>query len=332
VDSDWAKAFLREAQVWDAHAGIFPAEDADLSGVTEWTTARVDYVSINIGFDVIAWEDSMRVLEAYRIKLGAMDDSVLLIRTVHDIDLAIRQGKLAISFDIEGANALNGNVDLVSTYHGLGVRQMLLAYNLDNDAAGGCHGQDIGLKPFGKAIVRELNRFGIIVDCSHAGYRSSLDIIATSDQPVVFTHSNPAALCNHQRNIHDDQIRACADTGGVVGINGMGIFLGNNDIRVETFADHVCYVAELAGPEHVGFGLDFKPAQKDAADLTSILASRPDYWPAGQRYDTPDIKLFSPANMAEVLCLLRQRGWSDSELHGFLGGNFRRVAEQVWHE
>jgi membrane dipeptidase len=112
----------------------------------------------------------------------------------------------------------------------------------------------------------------------------------------------------------------------------MGIFLGNNDICAETFADHVCYVAELAGPEHVGFGLDFKPAQKDAADLTSILASRPDYWPAGQRYDTPDIKLFSPANMAEVLCLLRQRGWSDSELHGFLGGNFRRVAEQVWHE
>jgi membrane dipeptidase len=331
VESDWAKAFLRDAQVWDAHAGIFPVADADLSGVTEWTAAGVNYVSINIGFDVIAWQDSMRVLEAYRIQLGAMTDSVLLVRTVQDIDRATQQGKLAISFDVEGANALNGNIDLVSTYHSLGVRQMLLAYNLDNDAAGGCHGQDIGLKPFGKAIVKELNCLGIIVDCSHAGYRTSLDIIDCSEQPIVFTHSNPIALCDHQRNIQDDQIRACAETGGVVGINGMGIFLGNNDIRVETFTDHVCYVADLAGPEHVGFGLDFKPAEKAAVDLNFILASRPDYWPSGQRYDTPNIELFSPANMAAVLCLLRQRGWSDTELHGFLGGNFRRVAEQVWH-
>ncbi|MCK5921735.1 MAG: membrane dipeptidase, partial [Methylococcales bacterium] len=175
MESDWAKAFIRDSQVWDAHAGIFPVEDADLGGVTEWIAAGVNYVSINIGFDVIAWEDSMRILEAYRIQLGAMTDSVLLTRTVQDIDRATRQGKLAISFDIEGANALNGNIDLVSIYHSLGVRQMLLAYNLDNDAAGGCHGRDIRLKPYGKAIVRELNRIGIIVDCSHAGYRSSLD-------------------------------------------------------------------------------------------------------------------------------------------------------------
>ena len=101
---------------------------------------------------------------------------------------------------------------------------MLFAYNLNNEAAGGCHDKDIGLSTFGKAIVKEMNRLGIIIDCSHAGLKTTMDIMEHSTKPIVFSHSNPRAICEHERNITDDQIKACAKIGGVIGINGMGIF------------------------------------------------------------------------------------------------------------
>lgn len=329
LDIKWADGFLREALVWDAHAGIFPEPDADLSGLPEWTAAGMDYVSINVCFDVLGWQDAVQTLSGYRRQLGAMG-SVTIVETVADIDAAKAAGKLAVSFDIEGMNALNNDLGMVEIYHALGVRQMLFAYNLNNLAAGGCHDNDPGLSAFGSDVVAEMNRVGVLVDCSHVGRKSTLDIMACAQKPVVFTHSNPRALCDHQRNIDAAQIIACAATGGVVGINGMGIFLGDNDISTRTFANHICYIADLVGPEHVGFGLDFKPAQKLAPDLGTVLRSRPDFWPAGQKYDTKGLKLFPPNAMAEVILILKQRGWSNADLKGYLGGNFRRVAKAVW--
>jgi len=85
------------------------------------------------------------------------------------------------------------------------------------------------------------------------------------------------------------------------------------------------------GPEQVGFGLDWKPPMIKAPDLGTILARRPDYWPAGQKYDTQGIKLFAPTRIQDVLVLLRQSGWSEDNLRAFLGGNFMRVAMQNWN-
>lgn len=330
VNAAWAVDFIASSLVWDAHAGIFPAPDTDLSNVTDWHRSGTDYVSLNIGFDVMHWPDSVATLSAYRRVLAALDDSVTIIGTVGELHSARATNRLAVSFDIEGVNALNGDVGMVSVYHDLGVRQMLLAYNLNNAGSGGCHDDDNGLSGFGHEIIAEMNRVGMILDCSHMGRRSSLEAIECSVKPPVFTHSNPSALCPHQRNIDDDQIHACAAAGGVIGINGMGIFLGDNDISDETFARHVTYVADLVGPAHVGFGLDWKPPQKSAPDLGAVLASRPDYWPAGQRYDTPAIRLFAPSRLRNVLVLLRQSGWSEPELRSFLGGNFLRIATETW--
>jgi len=330
VKLDWARDFIADTLVWDAHAGIFPGPDTDLGGLPAWRGAGVDYVSLNIGFDVMNWTKAIATLSAYRRKLAGMSDKVSVVKSINDIQAARASNRLAVSFDIEGVNALNGDIGMVSAYYDLGVRQMLLAYNLNNAGSGGCHDNDTSLTVFGKRVVEEMNRVGIMLDCSHMGLRSSLEAIAHSSKPSVFTHSNPVALCDHQRNISDEQIKACAAAGGVVGINGMGIFLGENDVSAETFAKHVNYVADLAGPEHVGIGLDWKPPMKKAPNLGAILASRPDYWPAGQKYDTPGIRLFAPAQIAEILVLLRQNGWTEGNLRAFLGGNFLRVATQNW--
>ncbi len=172
-----------------------------------------------------------------------------------------------------------------------------------------------------------MNRVGMIVDCSHSAYRTTMEAMDISTDPVVFSHSNPKAVWHHDRNITDDQIRACAATGGVVGVTGLGIFLGANDSSTGTMVEHACYLAELVGPEHVGIGLDHI---FDDLDLTEELSARPDYWPPGQGYDTPNINGAHPGQIYEICDQLLTRGFSDTEVTGILGGNFLRVAHQVW--
>jgi len=317
-----------DALVWDAHAGVFPSPKVDLSLLGEWRDNGVNYLSINVGFDVMDWQQTLGTLAAYRRWMLLHQDRFIIVATVDDILRAKRQGKLAVSFDIEGMNALNGSLDMVGVYHALGVRQMLFAYNLNNSAAGGCHDKDIGLTEFGRTIVSEMNRVGMIVDCSHAGYRTTLDIMAESGAPVVFSHSNPSVICNHQRNISDQQIRACARTGGVVGINGMGIFLGDNDVSNTTLLRHIVYICELVGVEHVGLGFDFSP--ETCIDIGTILSSRPDFWPAGQRYDTSGIRHAGPSQLPSLVDCLVDHGFGDDQIRGILGENFHRVASIAW--
>ncbi|MDH3386366.1 MAG: dipeptidase [Gammaproteobacteria bacterium] len=326
--SENLEKLYREALVWDAHAGVFPGPEVDLNLLDEWRQQGVSYLSINVGFDVMAWQETMATLAAYRRWVLDHGDRFVLVGNVDDIDRARVAGKFALSFDIEGMNALNDDINMVSVYHALGVRQMLFAYNLNNAAAGGCHDEDTGLTDFGRAVLREMNRVGMIVDCSHAAYRTTMDLMNESSKPVVFSHSNPVAVWNHQRNICDDQIRACAANGGVIGLNGMGIFLGDNDIGIDTMLQHVRYVSELVGSAHIGFGFDYSPDID--VDIGVILRSRPDYWPAGQQYDTRDIKHAGPAQLPSLVEALAGSGFDDEDIRGFLGENFRRVATSVW--
>ena len=325
---DDLEQLYRDALVWDAHAGVFPSPEVDLDLLDEWSQLGVSYLSINVGFDVMEWQETLATLTAYRRWVTTHADRFMLVREMLDIDRARTENKFALSFDIEGMNALNGDINMVSAYHALGVRQMLFAYNLNNAAAGGCHDQDTGLTDFGRQVVHEMNRVGMIVDCSHAAYTTTMDIMQESSKPVVFSHSNPAAVWDHQRNIKDEQIKACAATGGVIGLNGMGIFLGDNDICIETMLRHVRYISDLVGSEHTGFGFDYSPDID--VDIGVILRSRPDYWPAGQQYDTRGIKHAGPRQLPLLIDALADSGFDDTAIRGFLGENFRRVAATAW--
>ena len=223
----------------------------------------------------------MRVLAAFRRWFEASEDFVLA-GSVSDVRAARSAGRMAVAFDLEGMNALDGDLDLLHLVHALGVRQILFAYNRNNLAGGGCHDEDAGLTDFGRAAVREMNDLGILVDCSHCGYRTTMDAMELSCAPVIFSHSNPRALRDHERNIRDEQATACAATGGVIGVNGIGLFLGEDDIRTEALADHVEYLLDLVGPDHVGIGLDyFFEADLDAS-FQDALAGNEDYWPREQ--------------------------------------------------
>jgi membrane dipeptidase len=140
---------------------------------------------------------------------------------------------------------------------------------------------------------------------------------------VIFSHSNPSRLRQHARNISDEQIKACAQTGGVVGINGIGDFLGGTSS--ELVVQNIEYVMSLVGPAHVGIGLDYVI---DKQELIEYVAGHPDIFPADKMKDY--LSFVEPEQFPEFTELLCQKGHSEDVIQGILGGNFMRVAEQVW--
>jgi membrane dipeptidase len=309
--------------VWDAHA-CFPLKPtAQLSELQRYKKSGVNFVSINIGMDLDTFENVVQVLAGFRQFILAHPDDYVLAGTVQDVRTAKASNRLAVAFDLEGSEPLLGNPNLVSFYYDLGVRQMLLAYNKDNRASGGCMEGKVGLTAFGRQVIREMNRVGMVVDVSHMGYQATLDTFELSSTPVIFSHSNPNGKREHVRNISDAQIKACAKTGGVVGINGVGDFLG--DTKSETVVDHVEYVIDLVGPKHVGLGLDYVV---DKEELLEYFKHHPDKFPPSNTLD--DLAFVEPEQVPEITELLVKRGHSDETISGILGENFLRVAEQTW--
>ena len=253
-----------------------------------------------------------------------------LCATVAEFRAAKQDGVLAVGLHFQGGNPLEQDVDLVDAYHALGVRQMLFAYNKNNLAGGGCHNGNEGLTDFGRAVIGEMNRLGMVVDLSHCSHRTTMEAMALSTAPCIFSHSNSRELWDHERNIYDDQVKACAATGGVVGIVGIGIFLGNNDIRTSTLADHIDHYVNLVGPAHVGIGLDYAfEAEGGDEGLGSVLDAAPDYWPKSQ-YDYPSVDCAHPRQIFELTEELLRRQYKEDDVVAILGGNFMRVAEAVW--
>ena len=318
----------RESLVWDDHCGFTPGPDAALDPLLRpWRDAGVGYLSINVYFDPRPWTSAEEVIGQLRERLPTEATYCRLVSTVDDIDRARAEGKLAVTFDIEGMNALDGRIEMVQRYYDLGVRHMLFAYNRNNPAGSGCHDADTGLTDFGREVIDEMNRVGMVVDCSHTGFATTMAAMERSTQPVIFSHSNPRALVDHGRNITNEQIRACAGTGGVIGVNGVNLFLGEEESTPAAVARHAAYVAELTGPEHVGISLDF--ASVDEAEIDQLVADGSYYWPEDCGYDRPT-QCLDVRNLPDVAGELGSVGFDDVEIAAVLGGNFRRVAEQVW--
>ncbi len=321
-----AKLYDR-ALVWDDHSGFDPHGGADLKNLEIWRKAGVHYLSVNVGYDVVEWQATIKTIARFRARLQTQPKHYILVRKTADIKRAKREGKLAVAFDLEGMNSLNGDVNMVNVYYELGVRQMLFAYNLNNLAGGGCHDGDKGLTAFGRAVIKEMNRVGMMVDCSHTAYRTTMDAMEASEAPVIFSHSCAKALHGHGRNIVDDQIKACAKTGGVVGVTGVSMFLAENDISSETFVNHIAHMSDLVGAEHVGIALDYA---FDAENVDDLVGDNGAYWPESEGYGKHPTSYVPPKQLREITETMVRRGFRDKEILGVLGGNFMRVATNVW--
>jgi membrane dipeptidase len=324
-----ARNLLRDSLVWDNHGCMpvgRPHDQSFLPQLQRYRAAGVSAVMLNVGFGDMDIEGHVRTLASLRHWIKARPDEYLLMGSADDIEHARATGRLAVGFDIEGAHAVADQLSLVQLYYDLGVRWMLLAYNSNNRAGGGCQDEDAGLTPFGRDLVTEMERVGLQVCVSHTGHRTVRDVFDVATRPVIFSHSNPSAVRAHPRNVPDDLIRACAATGGVIGINGIGTFLGDNDNSSETYARHIDHVAQLVGPQHVALGLDYV---FDTQELDDYLAKMGHTFPAELGYEK-GVRMVAPEQLEAVVQLLLDWGYSDEDLRAVLGGNLMRLARLVW--
>ena len=318
--------------VWDAHTCLPLNPAADFAPLERFRALGVNYVSVNVGMDMNTVPQVMSVIAAFRARLTAQPDRYVIPTTIADVERAAEEGKLAVGFDLEGALPLQEEPAMVALYARLGVRQTHFAYNRNNSVADGCHDVERGLTPLGRRMVEAVNAAGVLMDCSHTGRRCSLDIMSVSSRPVVFSHANPLALAEHGRNITDEQIRACAATGGVVCISSVSAFLGEKAPTAAHVARHAAYVADLVGVEHVGIGLDIGWRQAGVSDWPEGSVD-PDYWwPRSAGYNHAIARMaYAPVEAwSELPGELQGTGMSAAEAALVMGGNMARVARQVW--
>ena len=318
---------------WESHACLPLHPDADFAPIDALRKVGVNYVSINVGMDMNPVPQVMAVLGAFRAKIAAQPDKFLLAHNVADVEKAQAHGQIAVGFDLEGAMPLMDQPEMVALYASLGVKQIHFAYNRNNAVADGCHDVERGLTPLGKRMVQAVNDAGMLMDCSHTGRKCSLDIMAASGKPVIFSHSNPLALAEHGRNITDEQIKACAATGGVVCLSGVSAFLGSNTPDATDMARHAAYVADLVGVQHIGIGLDISFRQPELNDNPPGDYDPVYWWPREAGYNRAIARMeYTPVETWQLLPqALGQVGMSPADVALVMGQNMVRVARQVWH-
>jgi len=316
---------------WEAHACLLLHPDASFAPIDQLRQAGVNYVSINVGMDLNPLSQVLSVIAGFRAAIAAAPDRYVLAGGVADILAAQAGGRIAIGFDLEGAMPLQEQPAMVALFAALGVRQIHFAYNRNNSVADGCHDVERGLTPLGVRMVAAVNAAHMLMDCSHTGRRCSLDIMNASGRPVIFSHSNPLALVEHGRNISDEQIRACAGTGGVVCVSGFSRFLGTLAPSAADVARHAAYVAGLVGVEHAGIGLDMSYKEPGLSEDPPGPYDPGHWWPRDQGYGPPPGVACDPVTAWGALDDALQRcGMTAGEAELVMGGNMLRVAGQVW--
>jgi membrane dipeptidase len=320
-----AQDILSTTLVWDNH-GCLPlrAETTHIAQLERYRKAGVRVVSINAGFANMSWVQHMEVLSFMRQWLARQPEAYRLVATCEDLERCRSSEQLGVVFDIEGMYPVQDNPALVQTFYELGVRWMLIAYNRNNNAGGGCLDADQGLTAVGREVIDEMERVGMVLCLSHTGARTAAEALEYARNPAIFSHSNPFSDTAHPRNVSDHLIRACARKGGVIGLSGIGPFLGENSEPVKGLLRQLDYLIDLIGPQHVGLGLDYV---FDRESLDRNVRLHPEMYPPGV---AGGLTMVEPESVAVIADHLASTNLTDDQVRGVLGENWLRIAQRVW--
>lgn len=296
--------------------------------LTRFHRSGFDLLSLTVAGTEVDLSHTVRWVAGAAHMIDQERERMTLCHSVADIERAEATGKLALIFNFQETRPFQKNLELVGMFYRLGVKHALLAYNSKNYVGDGCaERNDGGLSRFGIELIQEMNRVGMLVCGTHSGYRTTMEAMEVSTSPCIFSHSNAYGVYPHYRNIRDDQIRACAKGGGVIGVNGLGEFLDDHEATSEAVFRHIDYIANLVGPEHVGLGLDYV---EDEPAFWRWVDQNPDMWPANPGQTRSYSKFAQPEQLYELVELMLQRGYKKTDVRNILGLNFKRVCQQVW--
>ena len=310
-----------------------------LSFLREWDEAELDalaktgYAGIVESLPNRDLQTAIDALLTYRNRVSEHSDLIMLALSADDFERARINDRVAVLMNFQNSTMLDGEVDNIDALYALGMRSFQLTYNFRTLVGDGClERTNAGLSDFGVEVVERMNDVGVMVDLSHCGRQTTLDGIAFSKKPVAITHTMCESIRKgHPRAKTDQQMRACADKGGVIGMAALGYFVGDDPggtTTVETYADHIEHATSIVGLEHIGLSTDFSPqgispwATRENWYEPRLKSFKPSYevrWP-------PWIpELDSPDRFRTVVRVLQGRGWTENQLEGLLGRNWERL-------
>jgi membrane dipeptidase len=292
------------------------AADHDLRGSTPFHTdlerlsaGRVggQFWSVYIPFEAVEEGAAKVQLEQIDIAQQIIEkypEALELALTASDLETSFGKGRIASMLGMEGGHAIENSLGSLRAFYAMGVRYMTLTHNGTLDWADSCcdeprHG---GLSEFGREVVREMNRMGMLVDISHTSPETMHDVIDVAEAPVIWSHASARGVHDHPRNVPDDVLRRLPENGGVVMVTFVPGFLTSNEqATIGDVADHIEHIVDVAGVDHVGIGGDF-----DGIDSTPV--------------GLEDVSTY-PALFAE----LSRRGWSEEDMAKLAGENVLRA-------
>jgi membrane dipeptidase len=229
-----------------------------------------------------------------------------IVRCSDDILQAKAAGKPAAILAIEHADCTERSLNVLRALYELGVRSIGLTHNVSSWAADGNleARAKVGLTNFGVRLVQEMNRLGILVDLAHVSQSAFFSALEVTSKPVIFSHGNARALCDHPRNLTDAQLKALAQNGGAIGLSYVPAFVDEEDATLDRLLDHVDHIASVAGVETIGLGSDF--------DGGGTLL-----------HDATEVPLITKG--------LLQRGYEPPQVRQILGGNILRILKETIH-
>lgn len=287
----------------------------------------------------VAWKqnlhETLKLIWGWRAKISKNRDVALFAESIDDILRAKNERKVACLFGFQNTLPLEGDVDLVNIYRDLGIKMMQLTYNEKNPLGCGCGEKtDSGLTSLGAEVIERMNELRMLVDLSHVGDRATAQAIELADLPV-FSHANARSVCDNVRNKPDEQIKAIAANDGIVGINAYPSFVKRTRTEigerptVSDLLDHIDYVVDLVGIDHIGISLDL--IENAEEEEFALLASNPEMWglpnPQG-RYEYP-IGIEGVSDFKNITRGLVAHGYSDDDVKKILGENWLRVLNKT---
>lgn len=284
----------------------------------------------------VAWDEPQ--LNCYRLRCllqnikyleSEVDESsgkIMIATTVEEIQKGLSKGKIAMLLGLEGGMVIEYDLDILKLLYKLKVRCIGLTWNKRNQIAdGSAERTNCGLSNFGIELIREMNKLGVLIDVSHISEQSFWDVLEATKDPVIASHSNARSVHDHIRNLSDEQIKAIAEKGGVVGIAFYPGFVGNGNLTITDVLRHIDYVIDLVGADHVGLGPDFIDYMTDY--VIQALSKEPKVYPKPTYVYPTGIE--DVTKMPNITKELSDSGYSIKEIEKILGGNFLRVFKTV---
>lgn len=272
----------------------------------------LQFCAIYVPTEVFRYQGGLRytlcLLDKYNQEIKKLHKNgidVLQVRTAEDAGNVLKH-KAATLLAIEEGGAIDGSLEALRCLYELGVRAMTLTWSNRNDIADGINEEATGsgLTLFGKQVVSEMNRLGMLVDVSHISTAGFWSVIETSTKPIIATHSNAKSLCSHPRNLNDEQIKALAQNGGLAGITFAGQFLEEDwrNACIESVYKHIDYMLNLIGnDDHIGFGSDFDGISHPPYNIQGVQDYKPLIEYLSKYYSDETINKITHQNVINLL-------------------------------